>query len=120
MLRLVKPTSAGHKRRPKPRRPNRQKALHRIIADQSRAIALAGVAWDPKDFPELWGLLQAAIAEARRRIVAAARKQQHVRGPVCLNYEGKRYTIIKTSLDRLLVRDHRTGADIATTGFFAI
>lgn len=120
MLRLVNPAPASTKRRPKPRRPNRQKALHRAIADQSRAIALAGRSWDPKQFPELWGLVQAAIAEAQRRIAAAARQRQPIRGPVCLNYEGKRYAIVKTSLDRLLIRDHRTGADIASTSFFAI
>jgi len=95
----------------------KQKRLHRQIAQQSaRTIAACNEGrnplWHPEEYPELWGLLQAAKREAQSRAM--------LRGYMVFTHAGKKYAARFTNLDRIIVHDRVTDEFIASTGVFQL
>jgi hypothetical protein len=95
----------------------KQKRLHRVIAAQSAKTLAAhkegrNSFWHPGEYPELWGLLQAAKREAQ----SLAR----LRGYMVFSHAGKKYAARFTNLDRIIVHDRVTDEFIASTGVFQL
>lgn len=102
------------KRKAKRIRPTiEQERTHRCIEVQSEATQNQGQRrWRPEEFPELYGLVEAAKREAQSRPLKSLRR------PFTFSHHGRRYTArtIFGLLDRVIVE--RGGCFIASTDFF--
>ena len=84
-----------------------QRAFHRRIAIQSARTTAEGGFWRRSEYPDLWLLVEAAKWETQRR--------KRLRGRIVFTFEGKRYAIQLTNLDRIKIHDGQTDAFIAQT-----
>lgn len=85
---------------------------HRIAAQSAHTLANPPRRWRPKEYPDLWRLIQSARVTARSRRRLSAR--------MLFWHEGRRYVARFTSTGRILIEDRHTGAFLASSGHFAI
>lgn len=89
-----------------------QRQIHRRIEAQSEHSQNPPRQWHPAEYPELYALVQSAIAAAQAR--------RRLRGRIVFNHEGQRYAARFTNLDRIIVEDWITGRFFASSGLFAL
>ena len=90
----------------------KQADVHRAIAWEACRCQANSRPWRPYEYPTLYALLQAALANARSR--------QYMGRRMSFTFEGKRYAMRPEGLGRLVVADHVTGRFLASSTFFAI